>query len=357
MKRILILTAAALVVLLATSCGDMGGNTLSTGKATRLLQKELTRTGADMLNYSLQLGYFECNNDETRYAYRCLAANELITYNCDVVKKTGTTTRYRNVTYWGYTYREPYYVDTLIDTYFITVELTEKGQKLLADTNFTVEPSDDIKDLNLDKKTKKTKYPESEVAFVEFENQSTQESPSGHKSSLREAARAAEEATRAAEETEELTEEMIAQAEADIDESDFEGIDEGFFGEAEAPEPQASSAYDKAKKKEHIETVVVRLCNLKVVKVRNIIADRSVSPIAEGEAVIEYRDVTPFGRIIGELEEGQRSIKDNIHFVYYEDKGWQLKRSESDLEEELEAYLERLADENDEGGSDDDEEE
>jgi len=282
MKKTLTLLVAVMVTLCVTSCCK-SYPTLPASKAKTLAQKEMARTHANKGYVSMSIGYYECNNADTRYALRQLAACEMITYSCQRVPKYIRR-------YWG--------TDT-VTTYFVTTALTEKGEKLLADTlhkslvnkllkrsEFEPWPTADEKDLKRDKEIDMSKFPESSVEYAEF------------------------------------PEDKVAAATEEISFDDNYGIDEGFY----APDVSNDrSPYDIAKQKEKYDEVLVKAFMAKVVKARNI--EVSVSPTftAEAELVLEFINVTPFGRIFHHVYNGQRAVKEDVDYVYYQDKKWTVK--------------------------------
>lgn len=295
MKKMLSVLAFVAVFLGLSSCTSYEPK-LPASKAKSLLKKELARVNASGYA-SIPIGYFECNDDETRYALRQLAACELITYSCERVQKperVKKTRRVKRMSYWSSYYdTETYWVNDTVTAYFVTTALTEKGQKLVVDSIPEVEPTDDIKDLRLDKKNDLSVYPESKVDPVEFpgatstplEEEGMMEMPGG-------------------DEEVEYAESSEVSSSAVFDER---------------------SAYERAKANESIEQVNVKAYEVKVVKVRNIIVTRTPTITASAEAVMEYTDVTPFGRVIKKVYDGQRFLEKDLSFVYYQDKKWAVK--------------------------------
>lgn len=277
------------IVLCFASCSD-SRESISDSTAKKLFKKEMKRLNKMEQTFSIQTGYYECNDNDTRYKLRQLAANDIITYKCDIVKKQERVQKTRRVQA-GYFYRywttESYYVNEEIDTYFVTVALTEKGQKLVSEEK-EIEPSDDEKDMKNDMEIDYSKFPETNVDIVEF--------PSA----------AAGEPVAAEEE------------------------DPGCDPEIDTPEAAAgnggTSDYDKAKAKESIDFVTLVAYEISIVKARNV--EKTGDNTARAEIVVEYADVTPVGRIFMGVYEGQRFLAPGISYKFYEDKGWQLVASE-----------------------------
>lgn len=296
----LILTLAAMLCIV--SCSE-SSDSLSDSTAKSLVKKEFERLNRMDGSYAIQTGYFECNDNQMRYLYRQLAANDLITYKCDKVKKTERVQKTRKVTrygFWGYKYTdtERYWVNEDVDTYFVTIELTEKGKKLIAEEK-EVEPSDDDKEMKYDMEVDNSKFPESKVQEDEF----------------------AEPAPPAPAEVEEVVE-------VDTVAADSVAVAEEIAPQPEPqPQPKANekkkSEYELAKEKESIEVVLLKAYEIKIIKARNILKTGDYSAVAE--IVAEYTNVNAVGRIFGGLSEGGRFLLDNISYVYYQDKGWQVK--------------------------------
>ena len=83
------------------------------------------------------------------------------------------------------------------------------------------------------------------------------------------------------------------------------------------------SEYERAKAREKSELCYVQLYKLDLDKVRNLRCtdDMAKDGRATCEAIFRYVDVTPFGRIIGSVHEGQPEAQ-KCSFTYFNDKGW-----------------------------------
>ena len=83
------------------------------------------------------------------------------------------------------------------------------------------------------------------------------------------------------------------------------------------------SEYERAKAREKSELCYVQLYKLDLDKVRNLRCtdDMAKDGRATCEAIFRYVDVTPFGRIIGGVHEGQPQAQ-KCSFTYFNDKGW-----------------------------------
>lgn len=138
------------------SCSD-SPDELSANKAEKLVKKEMKRLNQLEQGITIKTGYFECNDADVRYKYRQLAANDLITYKCDKVEKPERVRKSRivrrNYGWYSYNDTEYYWVNEMQTTYFVTIALTEKGQKLVMEEK-EVEPDEDQKELLLPQQMK-----------------------------------------------------------------------------------------------------------------------------------------------------------------------------------------------------------
>lgn len=295
MRKYLFLMMAFCASMFFVSCSD-SPDTLSASTAEKVISKEAKRLNWLTYSQNIRVGYFECNDNDERLKYRKLAANELVTYKCDKVMKKERVRKTRKVqrrTYYGYyTDTERYYVDELVPHYFVTITLTEKGQKLVKEDK-EAEPSDDEKELRLDFKPDLSKYPEAAVDSIEFP----------------------ETVAKA-----EVIEEQQAEVEQPQAEPEIDDVAENETTPAPETPVDTRSDYEKAKAKESYEIVTLQAYTLEIEKVRNILKKDDFHAVAE--VVLEYDDVTPVGRSFLGVYEGQRMLLKSVNFVYYQDKGW-----------------------------------
>jgi hypothetical protein len=268
MKKNFAILVAFVAALCMISC-DEGSESLSASTAKKVLKKEITRLNETEKAMAVQVGYFECNDNDVRYQLRQLAANELITYKCEKVEKV----------------IKGYWRNDTIETYFVTTALTEKGQKLVAEEK-EVEPTEDETEVKNDEEFDWSQFPEASVDYQEF--------PEIKKP---------------------VEEEVLADEPED-------GVYDDYDYDSDEPQEEPS-AYDKAKAKESYEYVHLTAYAINIVKARNI--EKTGDFTAECEFVLEYEDVTPVGRILGKVHDGERFLISHIHFKYYEDKGWTVK--------------------------------
>lgn len=297
-KEIKMTLVAIVATLCLMSCSE-NSDSLSDSTAKSLVKKELQRLEKLQGTEAIPVGYFECNDNGQRYRYRQLAANELITYKCEKVIKKERIRKTRKVThrgYWGIPFieKQQYYVDEEVTTYFVTIALTEKGEKLVYEAP-EVKPSDDEKELKLDLEVDESQFPESKVSVDEFTVPKPSTSPTA--------------------ENDEALDTAV------VDSTDV--IEEQPQPKASSNPRKSKSAYEEAKDKEKFDVVLLKAYELNIVKARNILKTGDYS--AEAEIIVEYNDVTPVGRIFSKVNEGGRFKLDNVQYVYYQDKGWQVK--------------------------------
>ena len=318
MKKFMFTIMAFTAIIAFTSCSD-SNDSLSSSTAKSLVKDELKRQHELVGAFSIRVGYFECNDDVTRYQYKQLAANELITYKCDIVKKKVRVQKERKLTdtnWWGekYEYTDYYWTDEEVKTYFMTVTLTEKGKKLI----YVEEPaelSDDEKDLKPDMVFDRSKFPESNVP-LDSDMDSTLIAKKKPQLPTMSTA---------------ITEEVYDTVAADTAEA---------YGDVDMPEPDSSSkkeakaknAYEEAKAKEFFEEVKLKGYEIKIIKARNILKTGDYS--AHAEIIAELDEVTPVGRIFGNLDEGRRFLLGTCNYIYYQDKGWQFDNIQEESEKD-----------------------
>ena len=92
---------ALAAILCMVSCSE-SYDSLSDSTAWSLVKKELQRLNRLEGCFAIQTGFYECNDNDQRYLYRQLAANELITYKCDKVKKTERRQKTRRMASCGF---------------------------------------------------------------------------------------------------------------------------------------------------------------------------------------------------------------------------------------------------------------
>lgn len=267
MKKHFVILVAFVAALCMISC-DEGSESLSASTAKKVLKKELVRLNELEKSLGVQIGYFECNDNDARYQLRQLAANDLITYKCEKVQKV----------------IKGYWRNDTTNTYFVTTALTEKGQMLVAEEK-EVEPTEDEAELKNDEDFDWSQFPEASVDYQEF--------PEIEKP---------------------VSEETVLEPE--------DGVYDDYDYDSDVPQEELS-AYDKAKAKESYDYVKLNAYEIEIVNARNI--EKTGDFTASCEFVLEYDNVTPVGRILGKVHDGERFKADEINFKYYQDKGWVVK--------------------------------
>ena len=237
-----------------------------------LVTEELNKENLLNQYATIEVGYYEENDEDERYELRKLAAAGVITYK---VERIEAKVRVRD----GYTY--DYNTYRIVDKYktvtrykyFVETALTTKGDSLSVAyiPRYEEEPDEYLRYPEF-----KT-YPEDAVSREEVFGEDGQ--------------------------IEEVVEDE-EKAETEIEEA------------TEKPEPK--NDYEKAKAKEHKETKFVKTHSLKVTDARNILVRNGA---AKADVIVDSYDVSPFGRILKYEREGSHEIYD-VSFVYYQDKGW-----------------------------------
>ena len=270
--KALCLIVMATVAVLFTACNN-GKPSLSASKAKSLASDVIETMLPNGQAYTeLETGYFECYDFDKRERYRLLAEQGLVTYKCDTIERVSRSWR--------------------SESYFVTVELTEKGKKYAVEEKPNPKPYDKVTAHNLELLKKNS-----------------------GKASIAEVP----------------TEESIDDYEIMMAEAELEDYEDNYSGHS------AMSAYEQAKEKEHIETVIVKSHKLKVIGADYILSgemkekDKDLETsgvyIAAGRLTVEYTDVTPFAR---NIVEGLRMCT-KCQFIYYDDKGWVIRELGEDL--------------------------
>lgn len=267
---------ALLACILAASCTNQDKLPESTIKD--LVTEELNKENLLNQYATIEVGYYEENDEDERYELRKLAAAGVITYK---IERIEAKVRVRD----GYTY--DYNTYRVVDKYktitrykyFVETALTAKGDSLAVAyiPRYEAEPDEYLQYPEF-----KT-YPEDAVSREEVFDDAGQP------------VEAVEDVKKTETETEEV---------------------------AEKPEPKTD--YDKAKVKEHKETKYVKTHSLKVTDARNILVREGV---ATADVIVDSYDVSPFGRILKYERDGMHEIYE-VSFVYYQDKGWVVTKME-----------------------------
>ena len=267
---------ALIACIFAASCTSQDKLHESTIKD--LVTDELNKENLLNQYATIEVGYYEENDEDERYELRKLAAAGVISYK---VERIEAKVRIRD----GYTY--DYNTYRVVDKYktvtrykyFVETALTAKGDSLAVAyiPKYEADPDEYLQYPEF-----KT-YPEDAVSREEVFGDDGQP------------VEVVEEETKSEAVTEEVTEKS---------------------------EPKTD--YDKAKVKEHKETKYVKTHSLKVTDARNILVKEG---IAKADVIVDSYDVSPFGRILKFEREGMHEIYE-VSFVYYQDKGWVVTEME-----------------------------
>lgn len=262
------------VISALTACGD--SKEFTTGRAEDAIEElSIFQDSANVV--SLQTGYYEENNADMRYKLRQLAANEMLTYSAEQINE------YVPASYWRKAKTIPHV--------FVTVSLTQKGEKYIVSEPIKDKDADELKN-----KAKQEVYPESDVAVNE---QIPLRNP-----------------------------QLVKEEENETGDSSYSDNRNISNEPSYDSSNEELSEYEKAKAKEHSMTFDMLSYTLKVYKVKNLICTEE--SMKEGratcDAVVEVKDVTPFGRILDGVKKGDRDLNTGINFFYYIDKGWQVRK-------------------------------
>ena len=262
------------VCICAVSC-------INQDKLPKSTIKELVTEGlnkGNLLNQyaTIEVGYYEENDEDRRYVLRKLAASGVITYK---VERVESKVKIKD----GYTY--DYNTYRIVDNYktvtrykyFVETALTAKGDSLavVSIPLYVDEPDEYLMPLKFEV------YPEDAVSREEVFGDDGQ-----------------------------LVEKEKQEVVQEVEQV------------SEKSEPK--TAYEKAKAKEHKETKYVKSHSLKVTDARNIFVREG---IGQADVIVDSYDVSPFGRILKYEREGAHEIYE-VSFIYYQDKGWVITKME-----------------------------
>lgn len=260
-------------------CGVMfascGGDELSKGRAKSALEDQLVMFQDSSQVVQLVTGYYEENNEGARFALKKLAAAGVINYKVDLITET----------------RQGWYSTRQYNHYFVTVSLTEEGQKYVVN-----EPVVEIVDEDMVVKENKKSYPEDNVAPGDDLNSVTPPQDPEAASSV-----------------------------AGSSSSSSSAGNSGYTPSANRVSADASD-YEKALAKVHTQAYYFLSHKNKIVKIQKIFCPEEMMKqgVASCAYIYEHSDVTPFGRILNEVKEGTR-VKSTAKFVRYIGTGWEVE--------------------------------
>ena len=266
MRTIYHIIKLSLLCLCITSCTN--SNLLKKASSTyipestihKIVTEELEKENLLTRYTPFKVGYYEENDDDNRYELRKLAAAGVITYDVKRIEE--------KVRVWdGYemdnrTYRWVDKYKTVSEyRYFVTTELTDVGKKLMV---YSIPRYEEKPDKYLIPPPHQS-FPEDTVSRKENWGDEV-ETPKASSSSVSNTAKS----------------------------NNSSGT------EPKRDEPKTE--YEKEKAREHTTDMWVKTHSLKVMDARNIL-------VKDGEAmaivIVDYKDVTPFGRILKYNREGE----------------------------------------------------
>lgn len=257
--------------LMLASCG---GDALSKSSAKSALEDQLVMFQDSSQVVRLVTGYYEENDEDSRFALKKLAAAGVIDYKVDLIIETrqGWYTRQYN-------------------HYFVTVNLTEEGKKYIVS-----DPVTEIVDKDMEVEVKEVAYPEDSVA------------PGDDLNSITPAV------------------EAELEIPSDIDNSSSSSLSSRSSSSSGTSVSAAASDYEKALAKVHSEEYYLLSHNNKIVKIQKIYCpeEQEKQGLASCVYIYEHSDVTPFGRILNGVTEGDR-VKSAAKFVKFIGSGWEVQ--------------------------------
>ena len=285
MRTIYHIIKLSLLCLCITSCTN--SNLLKKASSTyipestihKIVTEELEKENLLTRYTPFKVGYYEENDDDNRYELRKLAAAGVITYDVKRIEE--------KVRVWdGYemnnlTYRWVDKYKTVSEyRYFVKTELTDAGKKLMV---YSIPRYEEKPDKYLTPPPHQS-FPEDTVSRKENWGDEV-ETPKASSSS----------------------------------ESNTAKSNNSSGTEPKRDEPKTE--YEKEKAREHTTDMWVKTHSLKVMDARNIL-------VKDGEAmaivIVDYKDVTPFGRILKYNREGEHEVF-KVSFQYWQDLGWTVE--------------------------------
>ncbi len=269
-SKILLAYILGLGGIMLASCG---GDELSKGKAESALEDQLVMFQDSSQVVSLVTGYYEENEESSRYALKKLAAVGMITYKVDLIIET----------------RQSWYSTRKYPHYFVTVNLTEEGRKYVVSN-----PVTEIEDKDMENKEKEKTYPEDNVT------------PGDELNSI-------------------LPPQEVETSSNVNENQDTTTGNDAYNLPAGGNLSSEVSEYEKAKAR--TSTQVYRLLSHlnKIVKIQKIYCPEEM--MKKGQAgcvyIYKYKNVTPFGRILSGVREGDR-FKKTATFTNYIGAGWEV---------------------------------
>lgn len=330
MKKGLLVCSIAIVAML-TACSNKP-ESLSAGTVEDLVGTMLENTAQDQGVIPIQIGYYELNNMEARYQLSRLSAAGLITYSVECYDWWNKILQINS--YWGESFGSTNYSEE--KHVMVKVELTDEGKKLVVDS--VPKPKQLIDEDMVQPQVKLEDYPENKITRENyqktFENWPKVPTPEGVNSMYlhRDESTLAEEVVENQNEYVEKEEkyfednnEYLKQVEKYKKDNNYEVL---------SMDIQTSTNYERAKKQEKKNIVLMKAYKLEVEKARFIRTfDTKDGLCAKAEIIVKYTDVTPVCRAWNQIYEDYR-LCSPVHLIYYNDKGWVLQDKSLNFEKQ-----------------------
>lgn len=312
MKRIFEAFCAMLMIAMqVSSCSNyqnLTSRTIVDQVNTILKQKGLTQSFE-----TLETGVYECNDESERLILRAYDAAGLVKYNVQRYawweKSQKNVSEPYIVTHqgWWSSYNETKYRTVKKDSYnfedhyIVTIELTRKAKKYIVDElpEPIIQEDKDMKGPDIDpakyawnQADLRESWPNIENPFIERKESKASNNEEAYKS-----------------ETSNSNREQSQTSEEQPKNNSIERKDLA----------QYKAYYNLAPDS---ETSYIKLGEIKAVKARNILlVNENGIRRAKADVILETYNVSDFGRILCDLENGEKTEL-SIGLTYYEDKGW-----------------------------------
>jgi len=317
-RFLFVLPLLFLVVLSSCTSSD----NISSSTIVKQFNKEIQKRALDKQVSTIKIGTYECNDADERLSLRKMAAAGLITYQVDRYpwweKSKATVRKAYEVEKYSYWYG--YYTDTeyrtvltdkyeFEDHYIVTIGLTNKGLKYVLSEYPKPEVTEDpdLKEPEIDASKYAWNKADLKEEWSEIKNPFITEQP------VKESAK---------------TKPSTSSDSDDIDGEESSIDDEESDNKVERINAGTYSNY-KARQLSSTDAIVL-LGTVKAIKARNIqLVEQSGIKKAVSEIILSRCDVTDFGRILDEIENGEKSAI-NASLKYYLDKGWVIASFDDD---------------------------
>jgi hypothetical protein len=245
----------------------------------KIVTEELEKENLLTRYTPFKVGYYEENDEDDRYELRKLAAAGVITYDVKRIEE--------KVRVWdGYemddrTYRWVDKYKTVSEyRYFVATDLTDAGKKLMV---YSLPRYEEKLDKYLTPPTHQS-FPEDTVSRKENWGDEV---------------------------------ETLKASSSSVSNTAKSNNSSG----TEPKKDEPKTEYEKEKAREYTTDMWVKTHSLKVMDARNIL-------VKDGEAmaivIVDYKDVTPFGRILKYNREGEHEVF-KVSFQYWQDLGWTVE--------------------------------